>query len=130
MSLRDEGARVRSLANDLGPTRGANSPDAYKVALTVLGVEINNTDCPGYMRADLDADDFADSDLGMSATVTFADPTDEWTQEPDGWQLLDAADTTEGWDNGEIPDGPLVITGAGDGPELVLTVFYAESLDA
>lgn len=136
MPIRDVAAMNKSLDNDYGSSAGSNAPASHEVALFFGdplvdvsdggGVELDATDCPGYARVTVAQGVWAAaSDGEKTVTVTFPDPTGEWATAATHWGLYGADGNW--WDCGELVE-PLEVTGAGDGPQLVVTVFYDDSL--
>lgn len=139
MPIRDQVAMEKSLDNDYGPTRGANSPDEFEVALFSGdpengGLEISDEteiDLPGggidvvangYARAVLDNDDWDPAAGGIkSAEVTFAAPTQAW-ETITHWGLYDPVEGVW-WDCAPFAE-PLDVTGAGPAVDVTLSVFY------
>lgn len=123
-------ARVRSLKNDFGPLRGPNSPDTFLVALLVGvpgfgGVELDDGQCPGYVRVEIDNDDFIVGTDGLvSISVPIGDATGPWLQVADTAALLDAADPSEMWDY--VPIERVRVTAAGPVNPVIFTVNYAD----
>lgn len=134
MPIRDVAAMNASLDNDYGTTRGANAADAHEVALFVGdpiddGVELDPTDNPGYARPVADSDDWPAAAGGAKTQlVQYADATDEWLDSPTHWALIDHSDHTTMWDCAPLRE-PLLVTSAGDGPQVAVIVFYADVLD-
>lgn len=133
MPIRDVAAMNSSLDNDYGATHGPNAPDEHELALFSGdpfdddSVELNGTDCPGYVRPSLDNDgDWpAASDGEKVRPVQFASASDEWSMLATHWALIAAGEVM--WDCGELAE-PLDVSGAGDGPLVVVTVFYDDSI--
>lgn len=131
MPIRDQAAQERSLDNDYGPTRGPNAPDAHEVALFMGDPDLGGLEVAGggYARAALDSDDWllAADGAKVSPTVTFPDTTDEW---PGTVTHAALYDPVEGlwWDSVPLEE-PLDVTGPGDSPQVVLSIFYDTNLD-
>lgn len=124
-------ARLKSLSNDYGPTRGPNAPDNWLAHLyddnpAVDGVELDTGTCPGYAAIAFANGDFAATDDNqVQATVTVGDATGAWTKSA-RWVVLEDADNPgEFWDY--VPINELLATAAGpfDGP-LEITVNYVD----
>lgn len=112
-------ARNASLDNDYGTTRGSNAADSHEVALYADGVELSGN---GYARAEILPADWPAADGGQkSAEATFPNPTGAWDP-ADSWALIDPV-TGYVWDAGQLAN-PVEITAAGDGPTIVVAVFY------
>lgn len=135
MPLRNIGAMNQVLGLCFGTTRGSGAPDSFQVGLfsgdpidnDIDLVELTDADCPGYARASLDSDDFdAPADGAIAASVTFPDTDGEWSRAATHWGLFDPV-TSFWWDCNELAE-PLEVTGAGDGPLVVVTVQYDNSL--
>lgn len=134
MPIKDIAAMNAFLDNNYGPTRGPNAPDNLECALfngdpQDDGIELDPTDNPGYAPAAVDQDTaWAGAAAGATtALVQFDDPTDAWADEATHWLLRDP-DTGVGWDCAALLD-PLDITDAGDGPQIAVTILYADALD-
>lgn len=139
MPIRDTAAMNASLNNDYGATKGPNAPASHELALfdgdpmiDALdggGVEVAALDCPGYARVTLanDAGWLAAAD-GMkkrAALAQFPATTGEWLTPVTHWALIASGGVV--WDCGPLTE-PLEVTGAGDGPEVAVTVFYDDSV--
>lgn len=149
----DTAAQNKSLDNDYGTTHGPNSPTSFLLALYVGdpengGVELaNQTEVDvvdasgvvtgtqllpnGYAPAAVAHADFAAATAGVKATtapVQFADATQEWPDTVTHWQLVDAGDGTR-WDAGLLAEDGLTVTGAGPGPTVAVSIFYADAVD-
>lgn len=130
MPIRDVAAMTKALRCSLGPDRSAVAPDAFEVVLftdSESTVEADPTDCPGYERADLDSDDIVDfADGAVTIPVQFGAVSGEWQT---GIQSVGLWDPVAGemWDCVGLAE-PLEITGAGDGPLVVVIVQYETSL--
>ncbi len=126
MPIRDVSAQTKALRFCFGADRSALAPDAFEVVLfsdSEFTTELDPIDCPGYVRADLDSDDITDFEDGaVTIPVQFADVTGEWTTGVLGAGLWDPV-AGEMYDVVELSE-PLEVTGPGDGPLVVLTVFY------
>lgn len=128
MPIRDQSAQERSLDNDYGATRGPNAPDSFEVAFFS---DDGDTEIAGggYVRATLDNDDWLPAADGVKASlpIAFADSTDEWADTVTHAGLYDPV-AAQWWD--VVPlDEPLDVTGAGDGPIVILSIFYDNNLD-
>ena len=124
-----QSAREKSLANDFGPTHGANSPTQFLLALYTGhpefgGVELNSTDCPGYARPTINNTAFALVDGRFEVEVTPANATGAWTQVADYAVLLNATTPTEAWDYAPIQR--VQVNAAGPLTPIVFTVFYSD----
>lgn len=136
MPIRDVAAMNRSLDNDYGTTRGPNAADSHELALfdndpTIDGVELDAGDCPGYERTVVLPADWAAAAGGSkttSAAVQFADATDAWATEAKWWALVDGDDHVTVWDCAALNES-LSVTGAGPGPGIQPSVFYANTVD-
>lgn len=137
MPIRDVAAMNASLNNDYGVSTGPNAPASHECALfngdplideaDGGGVELNSTDCPGYARVLLSQAGWPAAVDGVkSRLVTFPDATGEWSVGATHWALIATGEVF--WDCGEIPD-PLEVTGAGDGPQVEVTVFYDNNFE-
>lgn len=140
MGIRDEAARNKSLDNDYGATHGANAPAAFQVALFTGdpmqdGVEIAaETDIEGVMTPNgyerviipNDGTIWAAASGGVKSTlgvVQFPDALEEYPDSVTHWALYDDVDGSTMWDTGELVE-PYDQTGAGTGPNPVLSIFY------
>lgn len=126
----------QNLSLDLyyGANKGSIAASAHELALFVgdpsLGTSTELTAVGGYARVTIANNGTnwpaATGGAKTSAPVTFADPTGAWPDVPTHWQLFNA-DTGDAGDSGVIPEtSPVVVTGAGVGPSLALTVYYAQ----
>lgn len=133
MPIRDTAARTRSLDNDYGPTAGPQAPSSHLLALYVgdpmtTGVEVTG---PGYERVEVPPAAWLPAADGMKLTdgpVFFPAPTGEWEDAVTHFLLLDGDDPTVGWDSAPLAE-PLVVTGPGTPIEVVVAVFYDDSVD-
>ncbi len=97
-------ARLKSLKNDYGATHGENAPTSWLVAFyddfpEFGGVELNDTDCPGYARIAVAQAEFeATANNSMSAIVAPDEATDVWTRPARVAAMLNADDPDEIWD--------------------------------
>jgi hypothetical protein len=126
----------QNLSLDLyyGANKGSIAASAHELALFVgdpsLGTSTELTSAGGYARVTVANDGTnwpaAAAGAKTSAAVTFADSTDAWSGVPTHWQLFNV-DTGEMGDSGVIPESsPVIVTEAGVGPVLALTVYYAQ----
>jgi hypothetical protein len=125
-----------SLANDYGPTRGAQAADNLELGILTGdprfgGVEFDSAG--GYTRLPVDQDtDWATpADGKITALLQFPDSTDAWTVAGDvaqgtWWQLYDA-DTGDAWD-GDALDEAIVVTDAGSFAVMPVTVYHPDAL--
>lgn len=132
MPIRDVAAQNASLDNDYGASTGPNAPGSHELALysgdpLTDGVELDSGDCPGYARVLLAQAGWPAASGGeKSRLVTFPDATGEWSMVATHWALVATGGVF--WDCGEMPV-PLVVTGAGDGPQVEVTVFYNNNFE-
>ena len=139
MPILDPSARLKSLQNDYGTTRGPNSPAAYTLHLYVGDPEMGGTEMPttttleddtvvanGYVAPMVQSNSFAPDDIGMTATVPLPDALAEWPDAATHWLLRDAT-TGEGWDYAPLSE-PLSVTAAGPVQPLDVTVFYDDDI--
>lgn len=113
-----------------GTTRAAHCPSQHDLALyfgdpRYGGVEITGG---GYARVTVGAADWDLAEDGAKSTVNwlqFPAPTDEWSSEATHWGLID--EDGELWDSGPLAD-TLVVSGAGSGPLVRVTVRFADSI--
>lgn len=126
--LRDQVMQERSL--DLFYD---TAPNPFEVALftndpDLGGVELTALTAPGYARGSCDVADWNPAADGFKTTdpLPFADATDEWVTarfvglyDPVAAAWADVVPLTEELD----------VTAAGDGPLVVVAVFYENNLD-
>lgn len=118
MPILDVSEQNNSLDNDYGSTKGPNAPANHELVMydgdpRDGGVELNDTDCPGYERVTVANDSGwpAAVDGRKTRTITMPVPTDAWDQTATHWGLENT--TTNGvGDFGRFAD-PIVVTGAG-----------------
>lgn len=131
MPIRDVAAQNSSLDNDYGVSAGPNAPSEHELAIfagdpLLDGAELTDADCPGYSRLTVEQGDWpAAADGAKTLSVNLYAPTGEWSTVGTHWALIAAGEVV--WDCGEFVD-PVVVTGAGDGPLVVVTVFYDNDL--
>lgn len=136
MPILDVAAQNRSLDNDYGTTAGANAPSGHELALfdadpSIGGVELDGTDCPGYVRVPVAPTDWAAAAGGAKTTaalVEFPDATGAWSTQARWWGLFDGDDHTTLWDYASLTSA-LIVSAAGPGPAIQPTVFYSNLLD-
>jgi hypothetical protein len=123
--LRDQVMQERSL--DLFYD---TAPNPFEVALfdddpDLGGVELSGN---GYARGTVDTADWAPAGDGVKTTspIVFADPTGEWVTATHVG-LYDPV--LAAWADVVPLAEPLDVTGAGDGPEVAISVFYDNNLD-
>ena len=127
MPIRDAAARRKSLRNDYGTDRAADAPASHDVALfngdpMLAGVEVTGG---GYARVTVLPAAWTDDDTeGIYALVTFPAPTGAWT-EATHWALYGS--DSNWWDCGEFAES-LLVTGAGDGPQVLVPLFYEDAI--
>lgn len=140
MPILDAAARLRSLQDDYGPTRGPNAPDSYTVELWVgdpslagsyqmpatTTLEDSTVVANGYAAPTVLSDNFAPDELGIGVRVQFPDATEEWPDTATHWLLRDTV-TGEGWDYALLAT-PLDVTAPGPGPAVDVTVFYDDDI--
>lgn len=132
MPIKDVAAMNASLDNDYGASSGPNAPASHELALfngdpLVGGVELDGTDCPGYARVLLAQAGWPAASGGeKSRLVTLPATTGEWSTAATHWALVASGGVT--WDCGEMPE-PLEVSGAGDGPQVLVTVFYDNNFE-
>jgi hypothetical protein len=124
-------ARLKSLSNDYGTTRGANAPDNWLAHIydgnpSVDGVELDDASCPGYVAIEIPNDDFAATDDNqMEVTVSVPDAEGAWTKTGRFVVLEDADNLGEFWDY--VPINALQATAAGPwGEDLEITINYVD----
>ena len=136
MAIRDEAAMNASLDNDYGTTRGPNSPAAHELALFMGdpmtdGVEVTATNddgqATGYARATIAAADWQPAANGekSAGAVTFPAATAAYPSSVTHFALIAGGVT---WDCAPLAE-ELVVTGAGPGPVVQVTLFHADVLD-
>lgn len=131
MTVRDVQAQNASLNNDYGATCGPNAPAEHELALFFGdplqdGVELDIADCPGYYRMTIEQADWpAAVDGSKELLLQLYAPTGEWQTAATHWALIAAGEVV--WDVGQLAE-PLVITGAGDGPQILISIFYDTNL--
>lgn len=149
MPIRDVAAQNKSLDNDYGATKGPNAPATHQVALFIGdpmtdGVEVaDETEVDdgmggtifvpnGYARVSLTNgaawSAAADGLKSTAAPVEFPTALAEYPDTVTHWALYDAADSTTMWDCAPLTE-PLDVTSAGDGPAVILSVFYETQLE-
>lgn len=117
-----------------GTTRAAHCPSSHTLSLyfgdpTDGGTEL--TSDGGYAAITVAAADWnaAADGAKMSDWLQFPTATDEWSSEATHWALLDGSDI---WASGPVRDVlgdvPLVVSGAGPGPEFRAVVRFADSI--
>jgi hypothetical protein len=124
-------AQNASLDGDYGTTRGPHAADSHELALydddpVLGGVELADSDCPGYARVPVAPEDWAAAVGGAKGTtlpVQFQDATGDWARQARFWALIDAADHVTIWDSAELNISVNVLTGSG--PAVQPTVFYS-----
>lgn len=107
-----------------------DAPTSHELALFYgdprdLGTELDGTG--GYARATVAAADWspaADGQKSVSDWVAFPATSGEWSSEATHWALIASGDI---WASGAFAD-PLVVTSAGDAPEVRVTVVWVDSL--
>lgn len=131
MPIRDVAAQTKALRFCFGVDRSALAPDAFEVKLFADAdgtVELDAADCPGYVPADVLSDDITDfADGQVTIPAQFADAAGAWTTSVQSAGLWDPV-AEEMYDVVELAE-PLDVTGAGDGPLVVLTVFYDNNFE-
>lgn len=136
MPIRDVEAMNASLDNDYGTTRGPNAAASHEVALfmgdpLVDGVEVGATnddgEATGYARATLPAASWQPAADGekTAGLVTFPATTAAYTDSVTHFALI-----TSGvmWDCAPLAE-ELVVTGAGPGVVLEVTLFHDDVLE-
>lgn len=131
MPIRDVAAMNASLDNDYGTTRGPNAAAEHALALfvgdpLVDGVEVTGG---GYARVTVAAADWspaADGEKSTTEPVAFPATTGEWPDSVTHFALIAAGEVM--WDAAPLAE-ELVVTGAGPGPVLNVTIFFADTLD-
>jgi len=128
-------ARLKSLLDDYGPTRGPNAPDnllahIYDGNPAMGGTELDDVTCPGYEPVAIDSDDFeATDDNQVQVEATVADATGAWTR-TGRWVVLEDADNLgEFWDYVPIA----AVTAADAGPfagPLLIALNYVDDATA
>lgn len=114
-----------------------NDYDAVEVEVALFvgdpsldGVELDSVDNPGYARTSIPVGGWDAAEGGAksaAAVVQFPAATGEWLDEATHWALFEPGDV-DGWDYGVLSE-PLVVSGAGDGPQVAVTVFYDDSVE-
>lgn len=126
MPILDDAAANASLANDFGPTRGANAPDSHEVELwdgdpTIDGsAELSGN---GYAPATvLPAAWSTPAGRAISALATFGTPSGPWDEST---HYVLRGDDGNLWDFGAWAES-LQVTEAGDPPTAAVEVFYRD----
>lgn len=130
MSLRAAAAEA-SLNMSYGDDRGPLAPDTLEIALysgdpAFDGVELNDTDCPGYARLTVANDNTtwlpaADGEK-RSVLLTFP-ATDQWTRAATYVQIYDAG-SDQPWDSSELGEPMTLPEDFEDGPQIQIVLFY------
>lgn len=130
MSLRSAAAEA-SLDMSYGDDRGTLAPDFLEIALysgdpAFDGVEVNDTDCPGYARITVPNDNttWNPAANGEKSSVILTFPaTAQWTVAPNYVQIYDD-DTGQPWDSVELAEPMELPPDFEDGPQLQIVLFY------
>lgn len=124
-------AQNASLANDYGPTHGAQSPDNLELGIWDDDPRFGGAELPadgGYARVPISHSDFSTpADGKTTILVQLADSTDEWPTPGKWWVIIDA-DTGDLWD-GDALNTPVVVAGAGSFDPMPVTVYHPDALE-
>ncbi len=135
MTLRPPAADA-SLDMSYGDDRGPLAPDTLEIALysgapDADGVEINDTDCPGYERVTVPNDNtiWLPASGGEKTSVLVEFPASaQWQLAPDHFLLIDPA-TSQEWDYAPLREPMELPEDFDEGPSLQMTVFYDSTIE-
>lgn len=134
MPIRDIAAMTYELASSpllaLGAELAMFNGDPMVPAVDGGGVELDATDCPGYIRQNVLSSNWLAAADGerLSQTIQFGAATGEWLTSATHVALWYPA--LNAWGDCGPLEEPIDVTAAGPGPSVTLSIFFDDAVEA